>query len=396
MIGTTMRRCLHLLLGCILPLTFATVARAADVPGVTDTEIRIGTFGALAGPGYLYGRLAMNGVQAVFDDVNKAGGIHGRKLTLVREDDRCEPAGAIAAVRKLIFDDKVFAIDGGGCSNASAAVVDDVNKEGIPWIVFASVHDALTIPTAPTIFSPALTATVESKAQVVFAQQQGAKRIALIAMRDSWGRSRYDPLMAALKAAGVTLVADEELSPDANDATAQVLHLKAANPDAVIMLLYPKPAAVFLRDAAKFAFKPLVIGQSAIGDPAAFEEQVGVPGATARFNTIAMVKVAPEDPAVARWRDALSVLYPGDRLSTFNMFGIGSAQVMVEALRRSGRDLTRAKFVDVMNHLTGFETEVYGGPITCTPTDHRCNKNPVWLRKEPGGAIHVVSITKVD
>jgi branched-chain amino acid transport system substrate-binding protein len=372
MIGTTMRRCLHLLLGCILPLTFATVARAADVPGVTDTEIRIGTFGALAGPGYLYGRLAMNGVQAVFDDVNKAGGIHGRKLT------------------------KVFAIDGGGCSNASAAVVDDVNKEGIPWIVFASVHDALTIPTAPTIFSPALTATVESKAQVVFAQQQGAKRIALIAMRDSWGRSRYDPLMAALKAAGVTLVADEELSPDANDATAQVLHLKAANPDAVIMLLYPKPAAVFLRDAAKFAFKPLVIGQSAIGDPAAFEEQVGVPGATARFNTIAMVKVAPEDPAVARWRDALSVLYPGDRLSTFNMFGIGSAQVMVEALRRSGRDLTRAKFVDVMNHLTGFETEVYGGPITCTPTDHRCNKNPVWLRKEPGGAIHVVSITKID
>ena len=49
-----------------------------------------------------------------------------------------------------------------------------------------------------------------------------------------------------------------------------------------------------------------------------------------------------------------------------------------------------------MNHLTGFETDVYGGPITCTPTDHRCNKNPVWLHKDPGGAIHVVAITPVD
>jgi branched-chain amino acid transport system substrate-binding protein len=380
----------------ILLLATVSTVRAAEMPGVTDTEITIGTFGALSGPGYLYGRLAMNGVQAEFDTVNQAGGVNGRKLVLVREDDRCEPAGAIAAVRKLIFDDHVFAIDGGGCSNASAAVRDDVVQAGIPWLVFASVHDALTVPTAPTIFSPALTATVESKAQVVFAQQQGAKRIALIAMHDSWGRSRYDPLMAALKAAGITLVADEEMSPDANDATAQVLHLRAANPDAVILLLFPKPAAVFLRDAAKFGFKPLTIGQSAIGDPAAFEDQVGVPGATANFTTIAMVKVTPDDPVVAHWREAITKLYPGDRLSTFNMFGIGSAEVLVEALRRSGRDLTREKFVDAMNHLTNFETDVYGGPITCTQTDHRCNKNPVWLRKDPGGAIHVVAVTPVE
>ena len=395
-----MRQGLQLMMGALLvmagAIATASLAQAADVPGVTDTEITIGSFGPLAGPGYLYGRLAMNGVQAVFDTVNAAGGVNGRKLTLVREDDRCEPAGAIAAVRKLIFDDKVFAIDGGGCSNAAAAVRPDVEQAGVPWIVFAAVHDALTVPTAPNIFSPALTATIESKAQVVFAQQQGAKRIAVISMRDSWGRSRYDPLMAALKAAGITPVADEEMSPDANDATAQVLHLKAANPDAVIVILYPKPAAVFLRDAAKFAFKPLTIGQSGIGDPAAFEEQVGVPGATANFNTIAMVKVTPDDPAVAHWRDAVTKLYPNDRLSTFNMFGIGSAEVLVEALRRSGRDLTREKFIAEMNHLTNFETDVYGGPITCTPTDHRCNKSPVWLKKDPGGAIHVVAITTVD
>ncbi len=86
----------------------------------------------MAGPGYLYGRLAMNGVEAAFDKVNAAGGVNGRKLVLVREDDRCEPAGAIEAVRKLIYDDKVFAIDGGGCSNAAAACAPTWRRPAFP------------------------------------------------------------------------------------------------------------------------------------------------------------------------------------------------------------------------------------------------------------------------
>ena len=60
----------------------------AQVPGVTADTIKIGTFGALTGPGYLYGKLPMNGIDVVFDEVNAAGGINGRKLQLVREDDR--------------------------------------------------------------------------------------------------------------------------------------------------------------------------------------------------------------------------------------------------------------------------------------------------------------------
>src|SRR3981081_652693 len=74
---------------------------SAQQPGVTADIIKIGTFGALTGPGYLYGKLVMNGVEVVFDEVNAAGGIHGRKLQLVREDDRCEPPAAIAAIPKL-------------------------------------------------------------------------------------------------------------------------------------------------------------------------------------------------------------------------------------------------------------------------------------------------------
>lgn len=393
-----MRRMQHVLgVSAIAAMAAVAVAPAAwaQQPGVTASTIKIGTFGALTGPGYLYGKLAMNGVEVVFDEVNAAGGIHGRKLQLVREDDRCDAAAAIGAIQKLVHQEQVFALIGGGCSNATFAAREAIETAKIPTLIFASVHDGITTPPAPNIFSTALTSSIESQAQLVFAQQQGAKRIAVISMRDAWGRSRYTPLMEAFKAKGITPVADEELSPDANDATAQVLRLKAANADAVLMILYPKPAAVFVRDAQKLGFKPLNVGQTGIADPTAFEEQVGVPGATANFRTISMVKYTPDDPAVDKWRKAVEARFPGDRLSVFNLFGIGSAQVFVEALKRAGPQLTREKMIAAFAGIKEFKTDVYPGPITCSETDHRCHKTPAWLAKDPGGPVRVLGVTKV-
>lgn len=377
-------------------LLAAAPAAAADAPGVTADKIRIGSFGALTGPGYLYGKLVMNGVEVVFDEVNAKGGVHGRKLELVREDDRCDPAGAIGAVKKLIYQEQVFALIGGGCSNATFAAREEIENSKVPFLVFASVHDGITTPPAPNIFSTATTSSIESYAQLEFALKRGAKRIAVVSMRDSWGRARYEPLMAAFKSKGVKPIADEEISPDANDATAQVLRLKAANADAVIVLLYPKPAAVFLRDSAKLAFKPIMIGQTGIADPAAFEEQVGVPGGTANFYTISMVRYTPDDPAVDKWRKAIETKFPGDRLSVFNLFGVGSAQVLVEALKNAGPDLTREKLIAALASIKNLETDTHGGPITCSETDHRCHKSPAWIRKEPGGPTKVLDVTPVS
>src|SRR4051812_32074375 len=383
-----------IVLGALGAALFSGVA-SAQAPGVTQDKIRIGSFGALTGPGYLYGKLVMNGVEAVFDEVNAAGGVNGRKLELIREDDRCDPASAIGAVKKLIHQEQVFALIGGGCSNATFAAREEIETSKVPFLVFASVHDGITTPPAANIFSTATTSSIESYAQVEFAMKQGAKRIAIVSMRDSWGRARYEPLLVALKAKGITPVADEEVSPDANDATAQVLRLKAANADAVLLELYPKPGAVFLRDAAKLAFKPLTLGQTGIADPTAFEEQVGVPGGTANFYTISMVRYTPDDPAAEKWRKAVETKFPGDRLSVFNLFGVGSAQVFVEALKRAGPDLTREKLVAAFASIKDFKTDTFGAGITCSEADHRCNKAPAWIKKEPGGPTKVLDVTPV-
>src|SRR5579862_1297031 len=130
--------------GMLLAAAMPLAAQAEDAPGVTKGEIRIGSFGSLTGPTYLYGKLTMNGVDAVFAKVNEAGGVNGRKLVLVREDDRCDPATAIAAVKKLVFSENVFALIGGGCSNAALAARPEIIKDGVPYIAFAAVADGIS------------------------------------------------------------------------------------------------------------------------------------------------------------------------------------------------------------------------------------------------------------
>jgi branched-chain amino acid transport system substrate-binding protein len=367
---------------------------AAQTPGVTATEIKIGSFGPLTGGNYLFGKLVMNGAEVVYNEVNKAGGIHGRKIKLVREDDRCDPATAIAAVKKLIHQEQVFMINGGGCSNAAIAARPEIESSKTPWVVFAAVADEVTSPTSPVIFSTALSASIESYAQLAFAQSKGAKKIALISQRDAWGRARYSPLQEALKKKGVTLVADEELPADANDATPQVLRLRQAGADAVIMVLYPKGAAVFMRDSQKIGFKPIVVGQSALSDPLAFRDQVGLPGALDRFFTINQMKYTPDDPQMEQYRALIGQYFPGDRLSVYNLFGIGSAQVVVEVLKRAGKDLTRDKLLAELTKLKGFETTVHPGPVSCTETDHQCHKIPAWIHLE-GDKIKLDGVTPV-
>jgi branched-chain amino acid transport system substrate-binding protein len=363
--------------------------------GVTKEEIKIGAFGPLGGPVYMYGRLTMNGLEALLEKVNEQGGVHGRKLKLIREDDGCKPEGGIAAVRKLIYDHKVFLINGGACSNATLATRPEVVKAGIPMVVNSAVADGISAPPSPSIFTTQLTATIESRAQVKYALEQKAKKIAVVAQHDAWGRSRYDPMLTALKDQSLKAVADEEMTVDQNDGTAQALRLMQSGADAVLLVVYPKPAAVLIRDSLKLGYKPLWIGQTAIQDLPQLQEQVGIPGALDRFVSISTIPAHPEDPEMAEWRERIKKLFPSDALSVFNLMGVGSGMVVVEALRRAGPDLTREKFLQAMGTIKNFKTGMYPGPITCNPPkSHQCNQSVAWIKLE--GKPKVIGVTTLE
>lgn len=383
------------LVAVLMTVTFATTDVVAE-QGVTKNEILVGSFGPLTGPNYIYGKLSMNGLEAVFEKVNEAGGVHGRKLTLVREDDFCKPEGSIGAVKKLIYEHKVFAIVGGACSNATLAAKPEIVRAGIPFNVFAAVADGISAPPSPNIFTTTLTAAIESRSQLKWALDKGAKRIAVIAQHDAWGRSRYEPLIAAMKAKGMTPVADEEMTLDTNDATIHVLKAMNAKADAVIMILYPKPGAILVRDALKLGFKPIWVGQTAINDWDNFEAQVGIKGSLKNFATITAVLYQPNDPEMKEWTDRIKKLFPNDNLSTFNQNGIGAGQVFIEALKRAGPNPTRASFLKAMRSIKDFKTDVYPGPINCSrPDSHQCNQSPAWLG-EVDGKVKLIGVTTLN
>ena len=367
------------LLAVTMMSSFA-AAQDAETQGVTDKEIKIGFFGPFGGPAYLYGKISMNGADAVFDKVNAAGGVHGRKLVLIREDDGCKAEQAIGAVKKLAYEEKVFAMMGGACSNSTVAARPEIEKSGVPFILNSATADGITDPPAANIFTTQTTGSVESRAQLDYAISHGAKKIALAVMKDAWGMSRYTPFMKYLEEKKVQLVENVELAGDAVDATPQALKLKASGADAVILMLYPKPAAVMMRDSLKLGYNPAWIGQSTISDLKAFGGQVGMPGALDHFVTISSTRFDPSNPQLKAWDERIKKLFPNDELSPFNFYGLGSALVLVEALNRAGPKPTRAKFLAEFGKLKNFKSEAYFGPITCNaPTSHQCNQNPGWF-----------------
>jgi branched-chain amino acid transport system substrate-binding protein len=369
-------------------------AALAQTPGVTANEIRIGTFGPITGANFVFGKLPMNGLEVVFSKINEAGGIEGRKLTLVRQDDQCDPANAIAAVRKLIHTEQVFAIVGGSCSNGVIAAKPDIVESGIPFVNFAAASNLISAPKVSNIFTTMLTSNLESKLQARYLAEQSKKRVAIISQRDAWGRDRYDSFLQELNKHGLEKIADEELSMEANDSTAQVLRIQSAKPDAVVMLSYPKPAAIFLRDAARLGFKTTFIGTSVIPDPVAFFEQVGVPGATDNFLAISPSRYVFDAPETEAWRKRLSAAFPNERNHGYNLYGIVAGETVAAALKNAGKDLTREGFIKALEGLKGLDVELAPGKLDCT--DHQCLKAASWIRRSPSGQAEIVSRTSLE
>jgi branched-chain amino acid transport system substrate-binding protein len=370
------RKIKHVAAVAAVVAAFSVQPAVAEV-GVTDTEILIGALGVLTGPLYNNGKTIYDGVETVYNEVNAAGGIYGRKIRYVREDDACKPEQAVPAVKKLIFDQKVFMIHGGGCSNASLAAMPDIVKAQIPWVITASTAPQLTDPVNPRIFTTMLAGWMETAGQLQRLIDTGAKKIAIVRQRDAWAEGRYKPLLESFAKAGIKPVLDEEISADPADATAVALKMQAAGVDGIVAVLFPKAATVLMRDMYKIGYKPLVVGGSAIGDVKAMDQAVGIKGALDKFQALSPT-VSPSSPAMDVWRARVKKYYPNDEFQTWHMFGIASGEFMVAGLKKAGKDLTRESLSKALQDLS-VTSAAYAGPITCKPDNHQCYRSMAWF-----------------
>lgn len=364
------RRTLQSLLAAAAIAALPLEGHAADTTGVTADTIRIGMFGPLTGPTAV-GSLPLLGATAIYRHVNEAGGINGRKLQVLVEDDACDPNKTIAATKKLMSQDQVFMIHGGWCSGTVMAIKPELARHpGFPFMVLGAASTAISSPVQPNIFHPVATTATVARSMVDFAlSKPGAKRIAIISHSDEWGKSHIEPALAELKARGVEPVETAYLERGSTDATSQLLRVRAAKPDAVLAILYPPELTVYLRDAHKYGIKAPVIATQGVSLED-MVKRVGNPAATRELYVFYPLSKTLDDPAFRQWKDIYAAAHPKDPVETLSFMGMTGALAIVEALKRAGPDLTREKFMAELNQLRDFDPGIQSGPLTFTPQDH--------------------------
>jgi branched-chain amino acid transport system substrate-binding protein len=349
----------------------------AAAQGITEDTIKIGMFAPLSGDAAVYGK-GHHSMEAIYREVNENGGINGRQLELVIEDDKCDPTTATLAVKKFIEEDKVFFIHGGMCSNAVIAALPDIQKAGIPYLVEAAATAVPTNPPSRNIFTPWVSQPSNTQAMADFIADRfkntGESKIAIVSQRDDWGTGWLNffktDLEEAAEAAGVEyeIVLDEEIQPEVTDATAPVRQIRNAEPDIAVVFAYPQPMSVFLRDAeAQGLDLPIITANNV-----QLEEQVSFIGRRSAVEPLTNVYCfqAPiDDPVFDPYRERLAKYFPNDDFDANAMLGVVGAEIVVKVLEDLGDDLTWDSFIEGMEKIEGFESPLAPSPASFGPFD---------------------------
>jgi len=369
-----------MMLACATLGALFAVAGVSAEPGVSKDTIRIGMFGPLTGPVAMYGYPINNGAIAIYKKINDEGGINGREVEIFHEDGACDPAKTRAAVKKLIAREDVFMIHGGNCSAAVFAAREEFIDNQVPFMVMAATQDSISTPVNRYIFTTTLTGTDDGGIMLRFVNSMpNVKRIAIVRHPDEWADSRMKALAAGVKDSTLEVAANEVLERKASDATAQVLKLKEAKPDVVLMFLYPAEAAVFLRDARKYGLAGPVVGAFSVSDLLDLAERAGGLDMVKDVYATSYLAGPIGSPAMSEFTNIYRKYFPNDKLSSSSFSGMSSAYAVIDALRRAGPDLTREKFIDALEATR----EAFAGPAYCkisfSKSDHRgCKNGQVW------------------
>jgi branched-chain amino acid transport system substrate-binding protein len=373
----------------VLAAVYGQTANAQDRTGITDTAVKIGIFQPLTGPATIFGYPVSNGVTALYDEVNAAGGINGRKIEVVVEDDGCDNAKTVAAVKKLIHRDRVFVLHGGTCSAGVLAAKPEIISTKTPYVVMGGTVDNIATPTTKTIFSTIMPARQEGVMIAELLKDIPGKRIALVKHADEWADSRSVPMLELLKDSGKEIVVTTQLDRRAVDATAQILQMKEAHPDVTVALLFPAELAVFLRDAQKYALKgPFVLPTSG-QDIQDLSRRIGNDDALADIYTISQMKGVPGSEELKPVEDMIHKYYPDEKIQQFSFLGISGATLMVDALKRAGRDLSRESFLVALEQAKGLDARAADCKIEFSSTDHQACKTGTWLTYRKGKIVVV-------
>lgn len=340
-------------------------ALAQDV-GVTATEILLGEVQPMSGPASLIGKAGAAGSKLAIAEINAKGGINGRKLRAIYEDDGYVPARAVTAVKKLIDSEKVFALTGTTGSSHMVAMLPTIEEAKIPTIVHMAPNPAVVSPRRPTVFMIGPDYDLAGFVPISYMVEklgQKSGKFGILYQDDDFGKALLAGYQKAVKQHGVTSVAEIPFKRGAKDFSAEVLSLKEKGITAVYLGTLTTESAAVMAEFRRLGMKP-VIGTLWAGQlPAAVKL-----AAPSGFEYLIPDYYASNyDPAGIKLMTLAKQHLSADDYANFNRYtvsGYVGTQVLAEGIRRCGAKLTRVCVIEQLNKLKDFNTGGLTGPVS--------------------------------
>ena len=352
-------------------LALSMIACSAPVlsadPGVSDSTITLGMSSPFSGTNGAYGLEMRQTIEAYFEQLNKAGGVNGRKLELAALDDGYETDRSVANSKLLIEEKKVFALL---AYYGSSPTTESMNKifgpAKVPLVGTISGAGTLREPVSANpnsryMFNVRASYADETDAIVNQLVSLGLKSIAVFYQNDGFGKSGLDGVTAALKKHNLTPSAVGTVERNSIDVAKAVESISKNTPQAVIMVTLSKPTTAFVKAMKKSGQNPMLMTLSPVGA----EQLVQDLGAEARGIGISQVVPYPWNDTIPVVRDYQKLVGGKTGFTYYALEGYLMARVMVEGIKRAGKDLTREKLVGALeglnnNDLGGYRV-TYGG-----------------------------------
>lgn len=339
-------------LAALALIAFSAHTWAAD-PGISDSTITLGMSSPFSGPNGIYGQEMRQTIQVYFEHINKLGGVNGRKLELVALDDGYETERSVANTKTLLEEKRVFALLAYYGSSPTTETMNTVfGPAKVPLVGTISGAGSLresisTNPNARYMFNVRASYADETEAIVNQLVSLGLKRIAVFYQNDGFGKSGLDGVTAALKKHGLTPSAVGTVERNSLDVSKATESIAKTDPQAVIMVTLYKPTAAFVKAMKKANQNPMLMTLSPVGTEQLIQEL----GADARGIGISQVVPYPWNDTVQVIKDYQKLLGGKGNYSYYAVEGYLMARVMVEGLKRAGKDLSRDKLVSALESI---------------------------------------------
>lgn len=337
----------------------------AHAYSVGDSTILLGQSAAFSGAVAPQVKELTAGAQAYFDQVNRAGGIHGRKVILESLDDGFDPKRAAENTKKLIDEKKVFSLFLYRATPTTEAAMPIFTQAKVPLVAPSTGAQSMYTPVNHYLFPVRPSYHAETDKIIEQLNAMGLKRVAIFHADDSFGKDGLSGYQAAMKRHGLTPVAVASYPRGTVKVEAAVQAIAAAKPQTIVMVSAANAGSAFIKQTRALGPGPQFVLLSNVSSQA-FIKDLGEAGRGVVVSQVGPYPFTASSPLIKEFHAAMKQ-HGKAELSYSSLEGFIAAKVMVEGLRRAGRQLTREKFIDAMESLQSYD--LGGVRANYSPTD---------------------------